>query len=404
MFSTASQYNDNVNYVTYDEMDEIGRLEAPATQAYEKLMTAWRRGVNGQKQYPVSYGGCYLNRDTYKLVIKLVNGDTLLRSHILNIVGNSKAIEFVSTDVSLNGLYRAQAICKALLSQFPILGLSISQRKSLVNIRVPSAQMASASRLIMNCEDLGSSRQHILINECVGFIPYAITYNPGRVLYGAGGMTNRFGTVGWYGTGYFAGSYKTCMLTAGHVARSMATQQLPIYFGTTKVFDSALWNNPSYASIYYPVPTAGVSQTTVGDYAMVVCSDITLTTHAQMSASETWNVNGSLTNVEDLMENKTVYKAMGVSGMTRGTVLDTYSELPNAGDYLNITTTGVVTLTSDTTFAVPGDSGAPILTKDSNNNTIICGVFNGQETGRAIYGFTPLTLINQHSYFAPHIA
>ena len=385
-FAGVGALNENEvddNIVSREEIDEIGRLEAPATKAYEEIMFSWMNDES-EVQYPESFGGCYID-DDYNLAIKIVENDPELKAQICDIVTDCATVTFVETDISLNDLLYINRNLDTILPEMDIRQSMVCQRTSTVEVGVHNEiESYSIPSITIDSTYL----EHLHFFEADPSTPM-VSLNPGNTI------GNETGTLGWYGTGYFGGTYKSCILTAGHVARELEGGNIVVNGST--VFYSNWWNSTNYTSIYYP-STAGT--TTAGDYALLATT-LTPTNTVKLSDTSSPKITKCMdSDIYIWLEGKTVYKAFGVSGMKTAKVCAIDTEAGKNED--GVIVTGLVSV-EGRSFCINGDSGAPVLMKNSSQVDMLCGIITSKSNNISVCYFTPITLIVDNSGFTPYL-
>lgn len=406
-FAGAGALNENEvddGLLTLEEIEEIGRLEAPATKAFEEINDAWT-DETGNVNYPNSYGGAYIT-DGYLLCIKVVNGDSSLQHEIQNIVTNSAVVVFEDCDISRQDLFELRDNLPEELSQLPVVGTGISFCDSSVHVYVPSNAVSEMSSYSL----LPEPWNHITIipyNEVSKPIQTSTFYcgstfvpNRSTNLDGQAYEIGAFGSLGFYGKCVFEGSFpQECILTAGHVVKALKDEDVGIASGSKTAVPKLWLRNTSYCKTMYDKGTNSNGYYS-GDWAVIAYSEFEKTNVMKTTSAggPYLAVKSALSAGMSELNKKTVFKAAGVSGYKMAKVLEISSSasFPATGDKI----TGIMSVDSGE-FSVPGDSGATVYTTGGNGETVLCGIITGT-AGSWAY-FTPLYIIVQEVGFVPYL-
>ncbi len=373
--------------LTIAEVEEIVQREAPATEAIEKLTNSWQTSSD-EIVYPKAFGGCYID-DDYHLVVKVVDNDPIFMSEVEKITGLN-TIVFEETDISFNNLLNLYERIPEIMGDMDLVSWGVSQEKSRVVVTVPESAIMPLSNIDPHIEVCIAEQKDEPMQ------PYSISRDPGKA-FGVG-------SLGWYGTYENApSSYDNmAILTAGHVAYDMKEDSYhgDIYFGNTLVFPYSRFNSSSYCKINF-----ATSGSISGDYAFLVCSNVTPSNTLEMQDGTVIIRNYYSAGVHDL-QGKTVFKAYGSSGFKSSTVKTsptsyTYTDHESDSFVASVDISDVSSVYGDD-FCDHGDSGAPVFTGSSNSELQLCGIISGNDTryGGLSY-FTNMTSI-VNSGFVPY--
>lgn len=420
-FTGAGALNENEvddGLLTWEEVEEIGRLEAPATKAYEEIMDAWT-DEQGNIVYPDTFGGCYLD-DNYMLVIKIADGDELLEQQIRDTVTDCGYLVFQEADISYSQLKELQKDVLEKGCSDGVISVSISQRDSVVDLHIRNENSKPGSR-----NTVKSNNQHIRITYVEESAPCsntklshlntyiskaAIAANvspfPGLTIQATNGSFTGTGTIGWYGTYDFNGTPRDCILTAGHVVNGFIKLDANVTYSGITVVPSTYLEDRNYAftSYGYDFNSSLNKYVNYGDAGYMTYKDILPTNKLIINERgttvtiETWEVT------RPALTGKTVYKGKGVSGGTSSVVANTdlTFETNFNGKFMDVY--GMVLLDDDyTVFGKDGDSGAPIYLLNSSGKPSLCGIFAGEGSlvNREYY-MTPTSLLRSAG-FTPYL-
>lgn len=413
-FAGAGALNENEvddGLLTLEEIEEIGRLEAPATKAYEEIMYAWM-DENGNVIYPDTFGGCYLN-DDYQLVIKIVNNDLNLQKEISSIVTNSVILVFESTDISRNALLSLQANLRDMFPDKEIIqsGVSYADSAVYVDFKSNDAFINAPTNDILFARN---NVKHIKVNHSVEVPidipqeeysnPYidipisraaltAINLNPGQLIYSSDYKYT--GTLGWYGTFNFNGKPRDCILVAGHVAKDMK-EHGSIKADGTVIFSSSRFDDKNY---YYTMEDVGMEAGYYrGDYALLAydSGSMNRSNSFQRDNYATSITNCMSNNNIELLQGKTIYKSYGISGTKMGTVESTSVERVLIANLFSVEV-------SSGQFCSEGDSGAPVCYTNSSAKLELCGIVTGYNPNNRYISYCTPIYIPCDKGFSPYL-
>lgn len=422
--------------LTDEEQYELMLKQAPAMAAYEQLMDAWTK--DAFPVYPEAFGGFY-HTDDFKLAVKVVNNDERFIAEVMEIVDNPEILEFIETDISINGLIALQ---KSLREEYQDLSFSsgINQVDSAVNIRICKAEgvqqrMPALARL--------ANTPHVTVS--IADKPaemQSITYNPGRMIFSQPSATsslNGLGTLGWYGTYSFPNKGRVaCFLTAGHVQAAFQENTLDMYFGNTKVFSAEDYPVKGTYSNKDCVVVSGGGRTanyrpkgdSYGDFAVMSCisthvknADI-LTSNKIYIGTTTMTVTDyfgsskkseilqhqidlSDDNCADLLPiipaDTRVAKGWGVgeSTVAYGIVSEVYAtfaydntgKIGGSGSKGNIYGCVKIDPQSSKPFSVSGDSGGPVYYVNAQGKVSLLGIISGGDIDNYSYATSTAMLL-----------
>ncbi len=381
--------------LTLEEIEEIGRLEAPATKAFEEINEAWTNAA-GVICYPDSFGGAYIT-ENYLLCVKVVQGNTTFVDEIVKIVTDPSVLVFEDTDISRNDLFALRDNLPEYVQQFDVIGTGISLYDSSVNVYISEESFAHAKQHSLKSHEL----QHITL------IPYKKGDRPtkntqlylGNLLASSDGTgaTGSYGSLGLYGKCQFEGSVsQECILTAGHVAQIFRDNNVGMACGS-KIVIPALWfRNASYCKTMYTGGTDTYGYY-YGDWAVICYRDLEKTNYVQITKTSYQHITHEMSAGIDELFGKSVFKSCGVSGYRKAKVANCGSQVtfPD-GDKVG----SLVTVDSGS-FSTVGDSGATVYTTNGSGALAFCGIVTASDT--SLCHFTPLSIIVEKTGFVPYL-
>lgn len=414
-FTGAGALNENEvddGLLTWEEVEEIGRLEAPATKAYEEIMDAWT-DEQGNTVYPDTFGGCYLD-DNHNLVVKVVDNDMDIKAQMTELIKSPSAIQFEEATISYNDLceLKNQTLRTIAESGIKECSVGISQKNNTVEVRIidPIANSCSVLQELDESVNVTYVNPTLQIDEFISndaeqepiisnSINASVTVYPGTQISSQAGR----GTVGWYGTYKFGNESKNCILTAGHVVKSFMESGTDIKYASTVVLAGRYAESRSYAT--YTYLNQGDYDTniySVGDYGFIAYSNnISPSNKLVIGFSDgdykLREIRKCLSETSELIEGKTVvnvFKGYGETGFRAATIisLDTIEFIDNS---ISKQIRNVVSVKNvNERFAKRGDSGTAIYYINGSNEPVLCGIFSGGDE-------EPTTIASSYYYFTP---
>ena len=399
-FAGAGALNENEvddGLLTWEEVEEIGRLEAPATDAYDEMINSWVDESN-TVIYPSTYGGSYL-RDDYKLVIKLVNGDSVLREQILAAVSNPSVLVFVDTDISRAELYDLATQIEFPEGVFPCYS-TVSYELSAIRAVVDKNSVVAMP--------YSAVQPHVIFEPAEPLVRQYGDCPPGDIFTAKVDGKTDVGSVGWHGKYQFqnTSSSSRCILTAGHVISEMKGHNVVSSDKATIIIsdDNFKTNSYYYNSLEHSTgttihPTMGTPMENYdGDYGFIRTSSVTLTNKVITGAtagSIAMSMPNTPTNYENL-EGMTVYKSKGNSSYRSGKLLSsqfTYNIEQSEHDVgIAYKVNGLLAISPVNPagrFSEPGDSGTPVFYYKGGTYYVLGIVSNGPRESKP--GEPPVT-------------
>lgn len=415
-FAGAGALNENEvddGLLTWEEVEEIGRLEAPALKVYRELIAVWK-DENGKAIFPDWYAGSYLD-DNNMLSVKIAGDIKVYSDYIKNIVSNDDVLNFEEAALGYNELCELKENVLSHPDSKSADSIFVSVEDNAVIVEGSLESLISMSKdSVYNNPNIKCIKKDFVHTDKVP-VQSAInslstqaagTVYPGEIIYNNAAS----GTLGWYGTYTFRGNSKPCILTAGHVIRGF------IHGGDVKANPGTVLLSGGYLQYDYYFPyyikyvcldDSKSGATSRGDYGFMAYENISPSNKIYIGSGEQpRTVTDYLRNTDDLVVNQTlVYKGYGVSGFKTATVKG--KNVTWIYDRANEQTiTDVVSVQGDVAFGVNGDSGSPVYSWDSSGNSFtICGIFDGGTTYTSTtntYYFTPMPLIVDAG-FEPYI-
>lgn len=388
-FAGAGALNENEvddGLLTWEEVEEIGRLEAPATKAYEEIINSWAN-EDGNITYPAAYGGCFLDTN-YRLVVNLVNNNAELRDEIISVVETDNIIEFRSVDISHNQLFSIQNTLTDYLPHCKVISSCVSYVDNAVNVQVKSPGNVADALSIIAENSIMPDSQHInisYVNDSVfpetnendfyldmpisnaALVAAAVSVNPGELIYSTKGSET--GTLGWYGKFKFNGSssYTPCILLAGHVAEAIYRLGGGVKAGGTEVYPNSRFDDKNYYYSYlYGDMELGCYS---GDYALLAYKAGSMTQSNKLDLG----YDSSATIIQfqrftSMLTGKSIFKSYGKSGCTVGIV-----QGPATSELIR----NLISVECSGRFCTEGDSGAPCYYTNSSGARVLCAFVTG---------------------------
>ena len=394
---------DDGTSITIEEIQNIARLEEPASTAYNDMLHSWVDESN-TVVYPDMYGGSYLRED-YKLVVKLVNNDSTLREAIISVVRNPEVVVFEATDISRKELIDLTN-SPDLLNINGVQCLSVDYEASSVCVTVDKNVISKKKALAFPVD-----KSHITVNFSDPIVKQTAAWAPGSTMEikDAEGI---LGSVGWFGKYDFPDAgVKDCLLTAGHVIEearkfypknvisSNSPSSVIIYGGNVRTRGYAYC---SFDETPKRNPQDNTTPMYNGDYGFFRTS-ITQTNQTYVSGVAIPLSIPSPPLGYETLKNKSIFKADGKSGACVGELTSSYTIVNDADEGRSINNSYTV-MSKNTTraFSECGDSGCTVFYYEGDTpyvaGIIIMGPETISETNNAVSAYTTFEAITKDDF------